>query len=70
MLPFSQNKFAKYLEDQPLGKKIWSDIVWFLYGLVVQGSAILIIIAWQILIDLLFLPRDIYIEIQKPKTKN
>jgi hypothetical protein len=38
--------------------------------LVVQGSAILIIIAWQILIDLLFLPRDIYIEIQKPKTKN
>jgi hypothetical protein len=22
MLPFSQNKFAKYLEDQPLGKKI------------------------------------------------
>lgn len=69
-LPFSQNKLAKYLENQPLGDNIWSDMVWFLYGLIVQGSAILIIIAWKILTDLLFLPRDIYAEIQKLKTKN
>ena len=69
-LPFSQNKLAKYLENQPLWENIWSDIVWFVYGFVVQGSTILVIIAWKILTDLLFLPRDIYTEIQKSKTKN
>ena len=64
-LPFSQNKVAKYLENQPLGENIWSDLVWFLYGFVIQGSAILIIIAWKIFTDLLFLPRDIYREFTK-----
>jgi hypothetical protein len=64
-LPLSQNKVAKYLENQPLGENIWTDLVWFLYGFVVQWSAILIIIAWKILTDLLFLPRDIYREITK-----
>jgi hypothetical protein len=68
-LPFSQNRFAKYLENQPLGENIWSDMVWFLYGLIVQGSAILIIIAWKILTDLLFLPRDIYREIKALNSK-
>ena len=63
-LPFSQNKLAKYLENQPLGDNIWADMVWFVYGFAIQGSAILIIIAWQILMDLLFLPRDIYRTIQ------
>ncbi len=64
-IPFSQNKLAKYLENQSLGDNIWLDIVWFLYGFIIQGSALLVIIAWQILIDLLFLPRDIYIELRK-----
>ena len=59
-LPFSQNKLAKYLENQPLGENLWTDIVWFLYGFVIQWSAILVIIAWKILTDFLFLPRDIY----------
>ncbi|MBX9809253.1 hypothetical protein K2X92_02610 [Candidatus Gracilibacteria bacterium] len=59
-LPFSQNKLAKYLENQPLGENIGTDIVGFLYGFVIQGSAILVIIAWKILTDFLFLPRDIY----------
>lgn len=59
-LPFSWNKLAKYLENQPLGENIWADIIWFLYGFVVQWSAILVIIAWKILIDFLFLPRDLY----------
>jgi hypothetical protein len=63
-LPFSQNRFAKYLENQPLGENIGVDMAGFLYGLIVQGSAILIIIAWKILTDLLFLPRDIYREIK------
>ncbi len=61
-LPFSQNKLAKYLEDQPLWENIWADIVWFMYGFLIQGSAILVIIAWKILTDFLFLPRDIYKE--------
>lgn len=64
-LPFSQNKFAQYLENQPLGENIWSDFIWFLYGFVIQGSAILIIIAWKIFTDFLFLPRDIYREFIK-----
>ncbi len=64
-LPFSQNKFAQYLENQPLGENIWSDFIWFLYGFVVQGSAILIIIARKVLTDFLFLPRDIYREFTK-----
>lgn len=60
LLPFSQNKLVKYLEDQPLGENIWSDMIWFLYGFLIQWSAVLVIIAWKILTDLLFLPRDIY----------
>ncbi len=63
-LPFSQNNLAKYLENQPLGDNIWSDMVWFLYWFIVQGSAILIIIAWKILTDFLLLPRDIYREVK------
>lgn len=68
-IPFSQNKLAKYLENQPLWENIWADIVWFLYSFIIQGSALLVIIAWKILTDLLFLPRDIYNEIQKLSTK-
>lgn len=59
-LPFSQNELAKFLENQKLWDNIWADIVWFLYGFVIQGSAVMVIIAWKILVDLLFLPRDIY----------
>ena len=61
-LPFSQNELAKWLENQPLGQNIWADMVWFLYGFFVQGSAILVIIAWKILVDLLRLPVDVYHE--------
>ena len=68
-LPFSQNRLAKYLENQPLGENIWSDMVWFVYGFAIQGSAILIIIAWKILTDFLLLPRDIYREITSLNSK-
>lgn len=64
-LPFSQNDFAQWLEKQPLWKNIWTDMVWFLYGFFVQGSAILVIIAWKILMDLLRLPVDVYHEFKK-----
>ena len=62
-LPFSQNEFAQWLEKQPLGANIWADMAGFLYGFFVQGSAILVIIAWNILMDLIKLPRDVYREI-------
>lgn len=68
-LPFSQNPLAKYLENQPLGENIGIDMVGFFYGLIIQGSAILIIIAWKILTDLLFLPRDIYREVKALNSK-
>jgi len=64
LLPFSQNQLALWLQDQPLGKNIWVDMVWFLYGFFVQGSAILVIIAWKILTDLLRLPKDVYEEVK------
>ena len=66
-LPFSQNEFAQWLEKQPLGANIWADMAGFLYGFFVQGSAILVIIAWKILMDLLKLPRDVYREISGPR---
>jgi hypothetical protein len=69
LFPLSQNPLARYLEEQKLGNNIWVDMVWFLYGLVVQGSAILIIIAWKILTDMLLLPRDIYREVKVPSSK-
>ena len=65
LLPFSQNALAQYFENQPLWKNIWTDIAWFLYGLIIQWWAIMIIIAWKILTDFLFLPRDIYREFTK-----
>jgi len=64
-LPFSYNELAQWLEKQPLGKNIWADLIWFLYWFLVQGSAILVIIAWKILMDLLRLPADIYYEFKK-----
>ena len=66
-LPFSQNEFAQWLEKQPLGANIWADMAGFLYGFFVQGSTILVIIAWNILMDLLKLPRDVYREISGPR---
>lgn len=63
-IPFSHNAIAQYFEKQPLWSNIWADIAWFMYGFFVQGSAILIIIAWNILLDLIKLPVDIYRQIK------
>lgn len=65
LLPFSQNQLAIWLENQPLGNSIRADMVWFLYGFFVQGSAILVIIAWRLLLDLLKLPVDVYQEFKR-----
>lgn len=64
-LPFANNKIAQFFEEAHLGDNIIIDIGWFLYGFTVQGSAVLVIIAWKIFIDTLFLPRDILNLIRK-----
>lgn len=69
LFPLSQNRLAIYLENQKLWENPWVDIAWFLYWLVVQGSAFLIIIAWKILTDIVLLPRDIYREFKAPNSK-
>lgn len=61
--PFSQKELAKFFEDKKMGENIWVDIGWFSYGFFVQWSAILVILAWKIFIDILFLPRDILDEL-------
>lgn len=64
-IPFSQNEFARMLEEAKLWENILVDIAGIFYGFFVQGSAILVIIAWKILTDLLFLPRDILQEMKQ-----
>ncbi len=59
-IPFGKTKIAKKLENQVIWENIWADIVWFLYGFVVQGSAILVILAWNILLDAIMLPKDMW----------
>ena len=59
-VPFINTPFAQYLEKQPIGANIAIDLLGFVYGFVVQGSVILVIIAWKILVDLLRLPVDGY----------
>jgi len=58
-LPLQNNKITQFFEEAHLWDNVIVDIGGFLYGFVVQGSAILIIIAWKILTDSIFLPRDI-----------
>lgn len=64
-LPFSQNEFAKMLEEASLGENVFVDITGVFYGFFVQGSAIMVILAWKIFTDLLFLPKDVYQEFIK-----
>ena len=48
-----------------IGENILVDIGGFFYGFVVQGGAIFVILLWKILLDIIFLPRDILKELQK-----
>ncbi len=38
-----------------------------MYGFFVQGSALMVILIWNMLLDLLKLPRDIYTEFSSAK---
>jgi hypothetical protein len=59
-LPFSQSTLAQYFENKKIGESIFTDIGWFLYGFWIQGTTIIVILLWKILVDTIFLPKDIY----------
>lgn len=61
-LPFSSNKLAQFLENKKFGEDPLVDILGVIYGFVVQGSALMVILLWNILVDLIKLPKDIYTE--------
>ncbi|MDO4873724.1 MAG: hypothetical protein Q4A35_00810 [Candidatus Gracilibacteria bacterium] len=64
-LPFGKAKITKFFEKKKIGENILVDIGGFFYGFVVQGGAIFVILLWKILLDIIFLPRDILKELQK-----
>ena len=64
-IPFSQNALAKYLEEKPFWQNAIVDVLGMMYGFFVQWSALLVILLWNLLLDLLKLPRDIYREYVK-----
>ncbi len=59
-IPLSDNPLAQYFEKAPLWENIFVDFSGFFYGFFVQWSAILVILAWNIFLDTIFLPKDIY----------
>lgn len=62
---FGNTDFVKFLEEKKIWENIFVDMVGFFYGFIVQWWAILVILFWKILLDIIFLPRDIYNEIKK-----
>lgn len=64
-VPFDQNKLAKYLEEKKWGENPLVDLLGLMYGFFIQGSAILVILLWRLLIDLLNLPKDLRAQFKK-----
>lgn len=63
--PFSDGELAKFFEDKRIGENVFVDMAGFSYGFFVQWGAIMVILAWRIFLDMLFLPRDILEEIRE-----
>ncbi len=61
-LPFSANALAQYLEDKKWWENPLVDLLGVCYGFFVQWSALMVILIWNMLLDILKLPRDIYRE--------
>ncbi len=66
-IPFSGNALAQYLENKKIGENPLVDILGVMYGFFVQGSALMVILIWNMLLDLLKLPRDIYTELTEAR---
>lgn len=64
-IPFSETEWAQFFEKKKLWESIFVDIAGFSYGFFVQWGAILVILLWKILLDIIFLPRDIYTTLKK-----
>ena len=65
-LPFDSNRLAKYLEGKAWGENPLIDILGLMYGFFIQGSAILVILLWRLLMDLLMLPKDLIDSFKRP----
>ncbi len=63
-LPLQNTAIVKFLENQKFGDNTLIDLFGMMYGFFVQGSAIMVILIWNMILDLLKLPRDIYRELQ------
>jgi signal recognition particle GTPase len=65
LMPLAQAKLTQFFEKAPLGENIVTDVLGFLYGFFVQGSAVLVILIWNLLVDLLKLPYDALQELRR-----
>lgn len=65
-IPFDSNKLAKYLEGKTWGENPFVDILGLMYGFFIQWSAILVILLWRLLMDLLMLPKDLIDTFKRP----
>lgn len=63
-LPFQNTAIVQFFENQKFGENTLIDLFGIMYGFFVQGSAIMVILIWNMILDLLKLPRDIYRELQ------
>ncbi len=63
-LPFQDTKLAQYFENQKFWENQIVDLLGMMYGFFVQGSALMVILIWNMIVDLLKLPGDIYTELR------
>jgi hypothetical protein len=67
-LPLQNTAIVQFFENQKFGENALIDLFGMMYGFFIQGSALMVILLWNMIVDLLKLPRDIYIEFQNSNT--
>ncbi len=67
-IPFQDTKLAQYFENQKFWDNQIADLLGIMYGFFVQGSALMVILIWNMILDLLKLPHDIYTELKNLNT--
>jgi hypothetical protein len=67
-LPFQNTELAQYFENQKFWDNKIVDLLGLMYGFFVQWSALMVILIWNMILDLIKLPHDIYIEVKNLNT--
>lgn len=67
-LPFQDTQLVQYFENQKFWDNQLIDLLGMMYGFFVQWSALMVILIWNMLMDLIKLPRDLYTEFQNSNT--